>query len=315
MLPSRADLDRIARLRERFLDEGRGGAALPDYWRDAADLAAYDRVLGARIGWKWDAALAECAERGWRRDDSATVLDFGCGSGVAARRFVARFGAREVLCSDRSASAMAFAARALAAEAPAVAARALPDAGSVPFDVLLVSHVLGELDDRGLAVLRALIARAPRVILVEPGNRATSRRLSALRDELLATFAVVAPCPHTARCPALANADDWCHFFAPPPPEVFTDGGWVRTARLLGIDLRALPYAFLALDRTAPGAAPPPNRVLGRPHVDSRRARVRICEAGACALVDVGKRAEPATWRALKKHPETVRSLPPRPAR
>jgi SAM-dependent methyltransferase len=313
--PTRDLLERLRRLRELFLDERRA-AALPDYWRDARDLAAYDAVLGARIGWKWDAVLAECRDRGWPRADAATVLDHGCGSGVAARAFVAAFGAREVLCHDRSRAAMAFAVERLRAQLPAVAARTLPALGDVRPDVLLVSHVLGELDPDGEQQLRGLIARSARVVWVEPGARAVSRRLSAIRDELLGTFRVVAPCPHRARCPALAREHDWCHFFAAPPPEAFTAGFWAITARELGIDLRALPYAFLALERVPvvappPSVPPPPHRVLGRASVGKHDARVQLCTEPDLVDAVVTKRAQPELWRALKKRPEALRQLPP----
>ena len=304
-------LDRVRRLRALFLDEQRPGA-LADYWRDARDLEAYDAVLGARIGWKWDAVLAECRARGWPRAGGLTVLDHGCGSGIAARRFAAAFGARAVLCHDRSPAAMAFAVARLRAQG--VAARACPDLRDVVPDVLLVSHVLGELDDSGEAALRTLLARSASVVWVEPGSRAVSRRLSAWRDELLPAFTAIAPCPHQARCPALASASDWCHFFAPPPPEVFTDGFWAVTARELGIDLRALPYAFLALARpsvAASSAAPPPHRALGRADVGRHDARVLLCTEPGLVEATITKRAQPALWRALKKHPEALRELPP----
>ena len=92
--PAGSDLARITRLRELFLDEPRDRRALGDYWRDRADVAAYDAVLGARIGWKWDAALAECRDRGFARADDDLVLDFGCGAGVAARQ-IGRASCRE----------------------------------------------------------------------------------------------------------------------------------------------------------------------------------------------------------------------------
>lgn len=308
MQPSRDLLDRIQRLRELFLDEARGDAALPDYWRDAGDLRAYDRVLAARIGWKWDAALAECEARGWRRDDQAVVLDFGCGSGIAARRYAERFGARELLLHDRSEQAMRFAAKALSGGR--ATPRAVADVGDCTPDVLLVSHVLAELDATGLVALRTVLRRARRVVLVEPGNKRASRLLGELRAELLPSFAMIAPCPHAQSCPALARRDDWCHFFAPPPPEVFTTGEWAITARELGIDLRALPYAFLAMERDAAATAPPANRLLGRPRLGKHETHVQLCTAAGLANARVTKRDDPATFRALKKHPETVRSLP-----
>lgn len=316
MLPARV-LDRIQRLRDRFLDDGRGGRALADYWRDADDLAAYDAVLAPRIGWKWDAALAECRDRGFARADGDTVLDLGCGTGIAARRFAAVFGAHEVLCHDRSPLAMGFAVRQLAAAAPAVKARALASVDAAAPDVLLVSHVLGELDADGEAALLVLARRCRRIVIVEPGTSQVARRLAALRDQLLPAFRVVAPCPHAQRCPTLlaGHQRDWCHFFATPPPEVFTDGDWVRIGRELGIDLRSLPYAFLALDRNdaaAPpaAAAPAANRVLGRPTMLPHRARVQVCRDGTLAEVEVTKCHEAALWKTLKKHASTLRSLP-----
>ncbi len=304
----REALDRLRRLRALFLDDARA-RALPDYWRGGADLDAYDAVLGARIGWKWDAVLAECRDRGFARADDATVLDFGCGTGIAARRFAAHFGAREVLCHDRSAAAMAFARRELAAQG--FAARALPVVGDLRPDVLLVSHVLGELGDDGTAALRALAQRAGRVVWVEPGSRALSRRLSALRDALLATFRVVAPCPHQAACPALATEHDWCHFFATPPVEVFTAAHWAVAARELGIDLRALPYAFVALAREPVAVDAPPHRALGRADVGKHDARVLLCTEPGLVPAMVTKRERPELWRALKKRPEALRQLPP----
>ncbi len=312
MTPSHDQLERIARLRELFLDEDRGGKALADYWRDEQDLLAYDAVLGARIGWKWDAALAECKDRGMARADAEVVLDFGCGSGIAARRFVAHFGAREVICHDRSTAAMMFAVRTLQAAAPGVVVQPQRKLDLVQPDVLLVSHVLGELDGNGEAQLRSLIERSQRVVLVEPGSHAISRRLSALRDTLLAKFHIVAPCPHASACPALVQGNDWCHFFALPPQQVFTDSDWVRTARTVGIDSRSLPYSFLALSRTPLVAppSPPPHRVLGRPDISAHGAKVQICAASGLTVRDVTKRHEAATWRTLKKHPESVRTLP-----
>jgi SAM-dependent methyltransferase len=309
MPPSRDLLARIHRLRELFLDEERGSRPLADYWRNEADVAAYDRVLGARIGWKWDAALAECRDRGLPRADDQVVLDFGCGSGIAARRFVHWFGAREVLCHDRSRTAATFAAKSVRAQFAGTLAKAIGSVDDVRPDVLLVSHVLGELDAAGEVDLHGLIERCRRIVIVEPGSRTISRRLSNLRDGLLGSFHIVAPCPHATSCPALAMPNDWCHFFAAPAPEAFTDSDWVLTARALGIDSRALPYSFLALSREPIAAAMPTQRVLGRPDQGKHTARVLVCEPGGLRAAAVHKRSEPALWKLLRKHPESVRTL------
>ncbi len=309
MPPSRDLIARITRLRDLFLDEHRGANALADYWRNEADVAAYDRVLGARIGWKWDAALAECRDRGLLRADDEVVVDFGCGSGIAARCFVRHFGAREVLCHDRSRTAATFAAKLVRAQCKGTPAKAVGNLDDVRPDVLLISHVLGELDRDGEHHLQALIDRSRRVVLVEPGSRDIARRVSVLRDTMLGTFHVVAPCPHATKCPALATPDDWCHFFAAPPNEAFTDSDWVLTTRALGIDSRSLPYSFLALSREPVAVPMPPQRVLGRPEQGKHVTQVLVCEAAALRTASVHKRTDADLWRALKKHPETVRSV------
>lgn len=309
MPPSRDLLTRITRLRELFLDEQRGSRALADYWRSEADVAAYDAVLGARIGWKWDAVLPECRDRGLPRADGGVVLDFGCGSGIAARRFVRHFGAGEVLCHDRSHIAATFAAKAVRGSCPGVQAKAIGAVDGLCPDVLLVSHVLGELDAAGEVDLHGLIERSRRIVIVEPGSRIVSRRLSQLRDSLLGAFRVVAPCPHATSCPALATPGDWCHFFAAPPNEAFTDSDWVLTTRALGIDSRALPYSFLALSRDPVVVPAPEQRALGRPDQGRHVTRVQVCEAGGLRTAEVHKRTQPALWKRLKKQPETVRAL------
>lgn len=314
MTPSRDLLERIERLRTMFLAERPAGAPLPDYWRDDRDLQAYEAVLGARIGWKWDAALAECRDRGFASAADEVVLDYGCGAGVAARKFVTMFGGKEVLCHDRSTRAREFASRAIRIAMPEVAARAVPAVYDLRPDVLLVSHVLGELDAAGLQQLESLAARSRRVVIVEPGNKPVARALSALRDRLLAQFDVIAPCPHGAACPALRGTDDWCHFFATPPQQAFTDGDWVRTTKALGIDARALPYSFLCLVRkdaaNAASSLPRRPRLLGRPTMHPHAATVQVCEPGGLRHVELQKRRDPTLWKTLKKEPERVRDLP-----
>jgi SAM-dependent methyltransferase len=311
MTLSKEQLERLERLRGLFLDE-RGDAALCDYWRDPEDLRAYEAILAVRIGWKWRAAIDEAAERGFVPPPDATVLDFGCGSGIAGRVYAERFGAGRVWCHDRSSLAMKAAAALARAALPAVVVEPLRDVGATAPDVLLVSHVLGELDARGEALLDELVRRSGLVLIVEPGSREVSRRLSALRDRLPEGVRVLAPCPHAAKCPALASPGDWCHFFAEPPARAFTDGDWVKAARAVGIDQRALPYSFLALARGEAGASggQPGHRLLGRPRVGKHAATVQLCTEHGLVGRTVEKRSDQELWRRLKKSPFAVRSLP-----
>ncbi|MGC6487513.1 MAG: small ribosomal subunit Rsm22 family protein, partial [Planctomycetota bacterium] len=236
-------------------------------------------------------------------------LDSGGGAGAAARRYVARFGAREVLCYDRSSQASAFAAERLRDEQAGVQARAVSSARDAAPDVVLISHVLSELDARGLQQLEDLLARTSRVLWVESGNRPVARALAAVRDRLCGPFTAVAPCPHQAGCPTLLDEDNWCHFFASPPAEVFTDGDWVKTARSLGIDLRSLPYAFVALDRSPGRVGARARRVLGRASINPVVATAQACGLSGLERVEVTKRADRGLWRALKKRPDAVDEL------
>src|SRR5205823_384060 len=125
--------------------------------------------------------------------------------------------------------------------------------GDEPIDLLVLSHVLNELTDEALAGLRRVVLRARAVIWVEVGTFAVSRRLGRIRDELRSAFGVIAPCTHQLGCPMFTPGSErhWCHFFAPPPVGVFADGNWVKFAQRAGIDLRSLPYSFLAMERKA----------------------------------------------------------------
>src|SRR5690606_20418073 len=99
------------------------------------------------------------------------VVDWGCGSGVAVRRAAAAWpelAAREFVLVDRSPRAVQFATtrlKELAPNAKVVSGdvNALPAPG-----LLLISHVITELDGKALARLVELARRAERVIWVEP---------------------------------------------------------------------------------------------------------------------------------------------------
>src|SRR3954453_590929 len=88
MESDKLDWAALDRLRDGFLN---GAAAKGPYWRSRDDLANYDVTFGERIGWKWDAVLSELQRRNWC-PPSRSLLDWGCGSGVAGRRVIAAFG-------------------------------------------------------------------------------------------------------------------------------------------------------------------------------------------------------------------------------
>jgi len=291
------DWQRLRTLRDRFLTD-----ATDDYWT-TRDLALYDAVFAPRIGWKWDAALASLTRAGWR-PRSAQLLDWGCGTGIAARTVAAWSGIRTAEVSDQSPLAAAFALDRL--HAAGVIARIRPSPEVVPSDTLLVlSHVVGELHPDELANLAAFAATADEILWVEPGSRDISRRLSAVRDTLLrAGHQLLAPCTHQQTCPMLTpeNERHWCHFFAPPPTEVFQSPFWREVSLRLGIDLRALPYSFLAASRVSIPAWPAKaERLIGHPRELKAHCKLLCC--GATGLVErmLQKRDAPGLFRQITK--------------
>jgi len=325
MIWSELDWPALDRLRDGFL---RGGSASGPYWKSATDLASYDLTFGERIGWKWDHVLRELRLHAWR-PASRSVFDWGCGSGIASRRVIEFFGSGNfdaLTCWDHSPVACDFATDAASRAFPGVRiASATPGFfdGNESIGLLVISHVLNELAPADVASLRALLMRADEILWVEPGTHDVSRSLGAIRDELRADFRIVAPCTHQNRCPALApgRERDWCHFFAPPPGEIFADPNWVRFGQRVGIDLRSLPYCFIALERNrvspraqttcsdrlddkasvSPDHDRTLSRVIGRPECFKPYVRLLNCDASGLAELELPKRADPALYKQLER--------------
>jgi hypothetical protein len=188
----------------------------------------------------------------------------------------------------------------------AVDPRELPQLESV--GLLVVSHVLNELDAPGGAALQQLIDRAAAVLWVEPGTHADSHALIAMREALREQFLLLAPCTHQAVCGlhAPGNERHWCHHFAAAPPGIMGHAGWVRFAQRAGIDLRTLPYSFLALERrgvreSVPGlVAEGWSRRIGEARVYKGFAKVLLCHADGVADLELQKRDAPGLFKQLK---------------
>ena len=306
------DWEVLDRLRENFLS---GAAAKGPYWHTLTDLECYNFTYGERIGFKWDAVLDELKLRRWQppaETDGAstrTILDWGCGSGIAGRRVVGFFGPESfsrLLVHDHSTLALDFAEHHGRKSFPTLtvertSARFL--AGDEPIGVLVLSHVLNELHDTDLTALGKLMARAGAILWVEPGNHEVSRVLGHWRKKLAGPFQVVAPCTHQAACGILApgNEQHWCHFFATPPAGIHADSGWVKFGQRAGIDLRSLPYSFLALDRRPPAGREGCSRLIGEPRFYKGYAKVFNCDAQGVAELMLQKRVDPALFKALKR--------------
>ena len=304
---TRADWRRLAELRERFLaaEVRDTNSPLPPYWADERDFEIYDATFAQRIGWKFRAVMRELQLRG-RLPSGALVVDWGCGTGIAAREYCAVAGAQagqRFVLFDRSREATDFARMKLLEVHPELEVSTDRLSPTIEPDVLLISHVLDELGDEDRHQLLNLVRRSRAVVWVEAGSRATSRKLCQLRDELLAHFDVVAPCTHSVKCGVLAagQSANWCHHFARAPAEAFTSAHWRTFADTLGIDLRSLPYSFIALERrsenspkTAANA-----RFLGRPRMMKGRAMLDVCDESGVREMSLLQRTDRALFRRL----------------
>lgn len=290
----------LEELRAAYLD---GTAGEADYWSSDTLLASYDATFARRIAWKWHWVYRELERVGWT-PPPGPVLDWGCGTGVAGREFFKHYrdaGLTALYLRDRSPRAERWAARAAREEFPEREIKVgLPEE---PF-TLVLSHVVTELDERALGALIELAGKAAAVLWVEPGSSAASRQVVRAREALREQFHVVAPCTHRAQCGLLApgRENDWCHFFAPPPNDVYTDSDWVMFGRVMGIDLRSLPLSFLALDRRPVSSSPPERvRVVGRHRLYKAHALLDGCDASGVNERRFTKRTDPVFFRAMNK--------------
>jgi hypothetical protein len=270
------------------------------YWDSDETVALYDQTFAVRIGWRWDAVIDQLRFLNWQ-PSGKILLDWGCGAGIATRKILTAFSQFETAyLADLSPIAERYAVELASPIFPATSIRT-----GIPSDepfCLILSHVLGELDDTAEQQLAQIMARASSLIWVEPGTYAVSRRLVTWRDRL--GWPVVAPCTHHQPCPMRAqeNRHHWCHFFAQPPPEIFMSADWSEFAKQMEIDLGTLAFSYLVLDRLASlGYNPEIARSIGSTRVYKASAKLQLCDAGGLHDVELMKRDFPDTWKALKK--------------
>jgi len=297
------DLDwhSLERLKRIFLE----GSADEVYWESEEDIEHYDRTFAQRIGWKWQHVLNELSLLGWQ-PPKGEILDWGCGSGIATRRFVEHFGvdvATRVTLWDHSPHAIQLAARKIQASF-----EDFPLSKKETFHgetgTLLISHVITELSEWQLEHLLQLAEKAETIIWVESGTYESSRSLIAVREALGNTFNFVAPCTHQQSCGMCQQKNElhWCHFFAETPQEAFTESGWSKFAKLMGTDLRHLPLNYLVLDKR-PVKPLPENivRAIGKARMYKAHALVQGCWESGVEERRLMKRFDSRAFKAFKK--------------
>jgi ribosomal protein RSM22 (predicted rRNA methylase) len=84
------------------------------------------------------------------------------------------------------------------------------------FDLIVMMNTLNEVsaeaEQRLLTTLPTLLTENGVVLLIEPATRKQSRRLLTFRDSAVTNdWTIYSPCTRQSNCPALENADNWCH--------------------------------------------------------------------------------------------------------
>ena len=247
------------------------------------------------------AAFEECARAapGWR---PVSVLDVGSGIGATALACIQVWPSLErVTCIERDARAVAAGSRVASEVLPRVAVNwvrtdmldPLPDG---EFDLVTSAYSMSELvEDAAVATARRLWARTRGLlILVEPGRPDAYALLMRIRDTLIGAGAdVLAPCPHSERCPLLGS--DWCHFGQRLPRTTLH-----RAAKAATLSYEDEKYSYVALSRGAATQHSP--RVIRRPVRHKGLVTLELCTTNGVLRVPVPRSnatAYPAAKRVL----------------
>ena len=153
------------------------------------------RHLLERIGWKWEAVLSRLAQK-IELKSNLKVRDWGCGSGIASRKFFEHFKDHisEIIPEDRSRKAVDF------------ANKRLKEIGYSKIEAesekaMLISHVLTELSDSQKEKLVSEVKDSSFFVWIEPGTKRESHTLINIRENLKDEFDFILPCPHQNSCP------------------------------------------------------------------------------------------------------------------
>lgn len=223
------------------------------------------------------------------------VVDVGAGLGamtwglVRALAAAGLSGAVEALLVDEDAEVLR-AAEAIAKAAPRgpvslnVTTRKASVEGFEPpaADVVFLGQVLSELDReleaearvlRHAAVLERLAAAGRTLVVVEPALRDRTRHLHAVRDRLVPSLGVFAPCLHARACPALQDEHAWCH----EDLDVDLPAWVVPLARAAGLRYQRLTFSYLVLRKDGKRLPPAGFRVVSERLTTKGKTEIFAC--------------------------------------
>jgi SAM-dependent methyltransferase len=152
-----------------------------------------------------------------------------------------------------------------------------PPAG--PFDLILASNVLAELQDPAPVrrLLDAALAPGGYLVVVDSALPAAARRVMVWRDELVAAgYRIAAPCLGAVSCPMRRHGDLWCHQDMPwDQPR-----GLGELDRELGFDKGSLKFSYLIVTRAGASLEGPGRwRVVSNLHRSKGKAWAWLCGA------------------------------------
>lgn len=166
-------------------------------------------------------------------------------------------------------------------------------------DLVTVSYVLKELTERDRAALVDETARAGQaVVIVEPGTPDGYLRIIEARDQLIAAgLRVVAPCPHSGRCP-IEQGTDWCHFAARVS----------RSSLHRQVKGGSLPYedekfsyvAAVRFDAPPVDALPVTARVIRKPQIRKGQVLLDLCTLDDGLLRTIVAKRQGPLYRAAR---------------
>jgi ribosomal protein RSM22 (predicted rRNA methylase) len=234
-----------------------------------------------------------------------TLLDLGCGLGVAAFAALEAWPELEsVTMLDHSHEFLALArqilpasSRSALAKARIVAAEmdALPE-NAAPFDLVVMGYSATELaDPRLLPTVEAAWRHcAGALVIIEPGTPRDHRRLLKMRAALAQAGASIAlPCPHAEPCPL--TAPDWCHFSARLPRR--RDHKLLKDATVPFEDEK---FSYLVAARQGLALTPAFARILRPPRILKYGLELKLCACSGIRETATPKR-DKARYDEIRK--------------
>ena len=224
-----------------------------------------------------------------------SLLDLGSGPGSAILAARQQFPAlQRVIAIERNAG-LAQAAKALLDEPVRHVAADIRTASLEKSDLVIASYCLGEIaaKERLSLIDRAWGATTGLFLVIEPGTPEGYARVLSVRDHLLASSAqIVAPCPHTQRCP-MQGTKDWCHFAA--RVERTSLHRQLKSGSLGHEDEK---FAYVAFARAA--AHLPEARIVRHPRQLGGHVKLELCVDGERIREAVVTRSQKHDYRAAR---------------